>query len=228
MLKIIDKQNRGKLMEGRNYQMGFAFCKKVSNKVFETIQPISPCKDYLNDVVYSERTGNPVSAYGLSTKKIDLFTRKRKAYLAIKIMDYYGYNGFNKLAQHTENLKNNYANLNKFLNYFEEKLGMSKTQVAPADNDSFVLILPIGWTKYNYAISLYSLLARVGQFYDGTTDPITFMETYKDFPEDSYLVKSIVPKVKKLLDIGKLPEQNLNDLGSGTNVHNAGIAAFNL
>ena len=227
MLKIIDKQNRGKLNEGRNYQMGFAFCKKVSNKVLETIQPISPCKDYLNDVVYSERTGKNVSAYGLNTSKLGLFDKKRKAYLAIKIMDYH-HGGFNKLQQHTENLKNNYANLNKFLNYFEEKLGMAKTQVAPADNDCFVLILPIGWTKYNYAISLYSLLARVGQFYDGTTDPLTFMDTYKDFPEDTYLVKSVIPKVKKMIELGKLPVQDLNTLGQGTQVHNAGIMAFNI
>ena len=140
----------------------------------------------------------------------------------------YNHGGFNKLQQHTENLKNNYTNLNKFLNYFEEKLGMAKTQVAPADNDCFVLILPIGWTKYNYAISLYSLLARVGQFYDGTTDPLTFMDKYKDFPEDSYLVKSVIPKVKKILELGKLPVQDLNSLGQGTQVHNAGIMAFNI
>ena len=84
MLKIIDKQNRGKLNEGRNYQMGFAFCKKVSNKVLETIQPISPCKDYLNDVVYSERTGKNVSAYGLNTSKLGLFDKKKKSILSHK------------------------------------------------------------------------------------------------------------------------------------------------
>ena len=52
MIQIINKQCRSKLCEGRSYQMGFAFLKKLDNNTFETVQPISPCKDYLNDVIF--------------------------------------------------------------------------------------------------------------------------------------------------------------------------------
>jgi len=52
-IDVLHKRNN--LAEGRNFGMGFGFLKKLSNTKYKTIMPISPCKDYINDVLYLAR-----------------------------------------------------------------------------------------------------------------------------------------------------------------------------
>src|SRR5687768_15710647 len=83
-LTLVDKQDRSVLCEGRNYGIGFAFCKRTGD-VLETVQPVSPCKDYLNDVVYSEHSGQPFSAWGLRTSKKNIFYADEGAYVLFQV-----------------------------------------------------------------------------------------------------------------------------------------------
>lgn len=228
---IIDKQDRSKLNEGRNYQMGFAFLKKIAPvRLFETVQPLSPCKDYLNDVVYSEATGEPVIAYGLKTKKENLFHDEKYAYLAIKIMTRKDGGDYGSLQKDIDNLNSNYLTLKSFINYFDTALGLKKTQIYKAniDVDSiFVIKFDKAWAQYTYSISLFSLLLRVGQFYKGDVPPMDFLKSFSAFNPDVYLVQNVLPKINKILELKALPEQDLTTLPPGTGIHNFGIMAFN-
>ena len=91
MSKLIDKQNRRTLGEGRNYGMGMA-CLKKDGDNFETVCPITACKDFISDVIYSELTGKPYYAYGLSTSKKDIFDYKNdEAYFVFAILNMLDY-----------------------------------------------------------------------------------------------------------------------------------------
>ena len=55
-MEIINNFDRLKLSEGRNFGIGFAFLKKITNNKFETLNAFTACKDYLNDLIYVETT----------------------------------------------------------------------------------------------------------------------------------------------------------------------------
>ena len=225
---IINNKERSVLSEGRNYQMGFAFLKKIDDNNYETVQPISPCKDYLNDVVWSENCGKPVHAYGLSYKKQNIFEKQDRAYLAISICNkkagsLFNYADFEKDSQ---NLKENYKTLQSFMNDYEDDLGIERTEITEVSNNLYFVRISLFWVNTTYLISLWSLLMRVGQFYKGENSAKEFVETFKAFPPDIYILNSAKPKLEKLLN-GVIPKQNFDDLHGGTDVHNCGIVDFN-
>src|SRR5678815_2084268 len=146
---LSDKKDRKILSEGRNYQMGFAFCKKESHGKYSTVQPISACKDYLNDVVYSEMTGKPCAAYGLSVKKENIYDEEAGyAYMVIKILPYQRSSNYPNQEKDMQNLKENYKLLEKFINYFEEKKGLPHlSQITEIDEDRFFIRVPLFWCR---------------------------------------------------------------------------------
>lgn len=181
---VKDVCDRKKLSEGRNFNMGFAFCKQLSNGTFETVQPISPCKDYLNDVVYTEHTGKPFQACGLSTVKHGIFENAPHAFLAIKMLPPKG-SVYTDLEASKKRLQQNYKHIETLLNFVEEqfsKYGIDdRTAITPTqDPDLFLLAVPLWWCRTTHLISLYSLLVRMGQFWDGTVNPATFLENYNN------------------------------------------------
>jgi len=233
MIQIINKQCRSKLAEGRSYQMGFAFLKKLDDNTFETVQPISPCKDYLNDVIFAEHTNKSIIAYGCKLDgRQDLFD-KSFGYMAISICDY-KYNSdytTKKYPKDIERLKENYKNLEFFINQIEEHLNLDSfdnTTIIEVSDNLYFIEVPVIWTKSTYMISLYSLLLRVGQFYNDTTkDPIKWLETFNSFMDDITLVKQALPKLKNILKYGPL-DQDFSTLTGDSSTHNLGIVSYNL
>jgi hypothetical protein len=157
MNKMIIKEvnNRELLHEDRNNGVGFAFLKKVEEE-YHTAHALSPCKDYLNDVVFTENTGYPLSIYGLSYKKQNIFDDA--AYMAIKIVkskdnSYY----YSKdIEVDKAYLKSNYKNIQNLINYFEERLELNSfTILEEAEDDYFLIIFPLDWCISSYAISLF-------------------------------------------------------------------------
>lgn len=218
--QIVDNQNRKVLGEGRNYQMGFAFCKRDGD-TYNTVQPISPCKDYLNDVVYTEATGKGVHAYGLSTKKQDIYDGD-KAYIAMKICKRFPDEEYPNYHKDIENLEKNYENLQKFLNIFENQVGIVPTQVIKTGDNMFLMILDTYWCQASWLISLWGLLCRVGQYFDGNTDPKVFWDNFKA-SDDTYLVASVKGKFDKWLN-GEKCNQPFGT-SSSNSVHDYGIVA---
>jgi hypothetical protein len=232
-IEIIDKQDRNILFEGRSNHMGFAFAKKKSESEYELVQPISPCKDYLSDVVYSEHTGKECKACGLVANKKDIFDEISYAYMVISIVGYKGKNKWNDefLPKEIEKLKNNYKNLEAYINLIEEKLKIKyKTEITEVKDNLYLIKVPKFWVKYTYLISLYSLLLRSCQFHKGKDekyqDPIEYLEHFDAFMPDVNLVKGALPKLKRILE-GELPEQDLNDkMYNNGAIHSYGIVAF--
>lgn len=222
-LTIIDKQNRRVLSEGKSYQMGFAFLKKVDDKTFETVQPISPCKDYLNDVIYSEHTGKDCHAFGLSYTKQNIFDGD-KAYMCFKICPQFGGNTYQGMDEDIKNLNENSENVQKFLNFFEAKIGTEfVSKIEKVEDNLFMVTFPVFWCKYTYLISLFSLIIRCGQCYKGG-DEMQFFTTFGKWGE-VYNIKAAKPKVEMIMQ-GALPVQDLSKASGNTSIHNMGIVNF--
>ena len=225
-IKLINKQNRGKLQEGRRYQMGFGFAKKVDNNSYELVTPISCCKDYLNDVIYSEAVNKAVSAYGLSYSKQNIYD-KEYAYLIISILTDKTGNDYGSLKKDIERLEENYKKLEFFMNSFEETLTEGIfTEIVRIDYNQYLVKVPLFFTKATYLISLYSLLLRAGQFWDGEQNPQEFVDNFNANLIDVSLVKGSASKLKKLIENGYV-EQNLEEFTDSYSVHNSGILSFN-
>lgn len=227
-MKIVDKQNREVLGEGRNHGMGFAFLKKLKKeKEFETVCPISPCKDYLNDVIYGEALNVPVSACGLSYNPVGGVFDEPFSNLVIKIVNYQKKNTYGKypnFESDIKQLKKNYKNIEKLLNYIENRIGIDHTEITPSNDDMYHLKVPRYWTESTYLTSLYTLLIRMGQYYDGEKTPDEFLNTYPNNNETSLWNSS---KLKLIMIMNGYKIKQTFDKKTGGAIHGMGILAYN-
>ena len=223
MITLIDKQDRRKLNEGRSYQMGFAFLKKTGNQEYETVIPITACKDYLNDVVWSEHVDKEISAHGLHYSKVGIFDGNT-AYMVISILpNLYG-SEYDGQKEDTKNLQENFKVLQEFMNYIEQLLLLDvKTSIEEIEHNKYLVTFSYEWCKGTYLISLYTLLLRAGQFYK-EGDPLEFLEKFSR-GQDTYMVQQMYPKLKKLIEKGFV-QQDLATMFGGTQVHNCGIIGY--
>lgn len=187
-MKIIDKQNRAVLGEGRTAGVGFAFLKRLKPKEYETVMPLSPCKDYLNDAVYGEHLNVSVGACGLKYTPQQIFNTKKR-YLAIKVLKNNRSDGYS-LPNRTfegdkKKLAENYKNIEGLLNWIEERLEISKTKIYAANDDMFTVVFDPYWTETTYGISLYTLILRMAIDYDGSVPPHEFLNSYNQAHEIS-------------------------------------------
>lgn len=224
-MKILDKLQRRKLSEGRDCGMGFAFLKKGKNG-FTTVNPITACKDFLNDVVWSEHVGESISIYGLRYSKQGIFNGKT-SYMVIKILPDQSDCRYKDQDLHESILRDNYKNLAKFMNFFDKKFKLSLTEIEDAGDGKYLVKFDYKWSKYTYSISLFTLLLRVGMFWKGDPDPMKYLKDFKDFIPDVYMVQNALPKLKILLKTGMV-SQDLSKLSGGSHVHNYGILSHGL
>lgn len=209
MITIIDKKNRGVLCEGRNNGMAFGFLQQLKENVFQTVQPPSPCKDYLAEVVFTEKYGIPTKAFGLFYKeKLGIFTDV--AYLAIKMMGTQGYGGYSygkSLEIDKKLLEENYKNIERLMNDFEKRIGIKvKTTIEPANDDFFLVKLSSDWCRSSHSISLYSLLVRVLMVATKKDkDIVSFLESYSYHSGDKQLLSQSMAKIKLILKEKNLP-----------------------
>lgn len=214
MFKLLLKKGRKKYNEGRQHQMGFMFCKKIAENVFETVAPMSCCKDYLNDYVYAEASGKGMKVFGANAQPTGLF--KDEVYLAFKILPKFGHTInsdehkriYPTYLEDIKNLAKTYINIEKLLNCVEELLKLEdRTVIYKAARNNYVAYVPKFWVQYTYLISLYSLLIRMGQFYTGENTPEQFLETYSN-PLDKNLWIGAKPRFKEILT--ELPIQTFD------------------
>lgn len=232
---LIDKTDRKKLCEGRNSQMGFAFLKKLSDDEYEAVQPISPCKDYLNDVVWAEHNDKPIGVYGLSYKKVGIFNDDYN-YIAIQLLKTTGgtyHNGTNggTLEKDQENLHTNIDSLEKVIHYVEEKLGCpnrTKIDRFTSNTDQYLVAVPMFWCHSTNMISLYSLLLRMAQFMKKDEKPEEFLKTFKH-PLDLGLWNAAKLRYARMLSDGvdkiAMPAKEIASWTSHQ-VHNYGICGL--
>ena len=234
-MKLIDEQDRSVLSEGRSQQMGFAFCKPVDNETVETAHPISPCKDYCSDVVWTEHVGKHVSCCGLSYDKKGIFDGK-VSFLAFKICDSFSFacrkhgNSYPHLDADRKRLRDNYQHVEFLLNDIEKEMGIEPlTKIYLTDQDAYVSQMSYFWSQYPYLTSLYCLLLRGAQFYDGTTSIQEFLKSLRNPGKmDAYHWNSAAPRLAYLMKVGaaNVPVQHMDDKQNGAIFHGQGIIGF--
>lgn len=223
--KISEPLPRSVLWEGRSQGMGFAFCKRAGEMLF-TVQPVSPCKDYLNDVLYSEHTGKPYIACGLVTKKEDIFTYG-KGYILFYICGAGASRNseYPEMKKDIEALREGHRNIELGINMIENRLRLQteRTSIFSHGPNHYVAEVPLFWCQYTYLISLWSLMVRNLFRWDanGTLDPIAFLESKCD-PMDMYNMKTALEKLKRMID-GEIPVQDWDKTPSP---HGMGIVVF--
>lgn len=202
---------RSTFAEGRNSGMGFAFAKREGS-VFNASQPLSACKDFLNDEVWSEVTGNPYKMYGQKSFKKDLFTDKRYAYMLISFLPPNGSseNEWSKkgLTELIENKDNVRRILRKLDSIMQTKY---RTEVELTDNPDVLLVkMPIEYTKTSYATGLYTLICRNGVNYNQGDNFLKYLKEGNIYPQDKYLLPSAI----KFFELSKEKQQNIFEQSS--------------
>lgn len=208
--------------------MGFGFAKKIGKDEYETVMPISPCKDYLNDVIFAEATGKAMSVYGFSYKKTKLFDNEDKyAYMAFKICPYKVGKPYNNQEADVVNLDKNIAKVEQVINALEKQLGLKLfTKIHSAGNSLFLAELPKYWTQYTYLISLWSLAVRMAQFWDGNGSPDSALQSYKNTLDKSLWDGAKNNVMKLIASNGEIPKQDFKKYDNDYSVHNCGIIGF--
>jgi hypothetical protein len=212
--KIIASLPRAVLAEGRSAGIGFAFCKREGDTL-TAVMPISPCKDYLNDVIYSEITGYPYQACGLHTKKEGILGEDY-AFLIAKVCG----SGarveakYGTMDSDIKTLNENFSRMQVLANSMEKDLGIKGTTEVDGGDNMVAIKCPIEWCKSTFMISLYTLALRNAPFSKGVT-----METLECQLGDTYSFRSALDAYKSMVKNG-IPVQSNDQL---TAPHGKGI-----
>jgi hypothetical protein len=212
---LVDKQDRSKLSEGRSAGYGFALCKyDPDGETLTTVQPFSPCKDYLSDVVYSEWVKKPYQACGLSTKYTGIFENGR-AWLAFRVCGQgcgstienpVKYPGMEKDLKAIEDGR---ANAQKLINSIEILLKVPHlTRLYRVTTNCVVAKMDLYWVRWTYRVSLISLLLRNAFYYDGTTDAMAWLKKQSEQGQDAYMLKSAVTHMERAIKEGSFPDDD--------------------
>lgn len=218
---LVDNTKRSVLIEGRDYGLGFGFCKRIKDEL-HVINPISPCKDYMNDVVFSEKTGKPYSAWGLNTEKQDIFEHGvGYVLMAVCGSGARSPSKYHGMEQDLKDLEANFKSMEKIINWFEKGFSIKhRTEIVKLEDNRFVAIAPMFWCEATYLISLYTLILRCAMP-RGDVEPMSVLAN--DPPADDYSsAKAAIPKVKQMLK-GTIPVQ---DFTKPFGVHDMGIVSF--
>ncbi len=208
------------MAEGRSYGIGFAFLKKVEDG-YQAVQPISPCKDYLNDVIYSEATGKTFYAHGLTTKKEGCFADG--AYLVFQSCPFKFGEKHGDYDKEVGLLEKNLTNAQKLINDIEKLLKLEElTELVNVETNLVFAKIPKAWVSSTWAISLWSLIARNSIFSDGG-DPFEELGKVKNSTEKIY-INSAMARLKEFINSG-LPKQVWPE-GVSHDVHGNGIYYF--
>lgn len=216
---LIDNCNRGVLNEGRNYGLSCAFTKRDGSQL-TTIQPLSSCLDYLNDVLYTEHTGKDFSACGLNTSKKNIFDPN--GYLVFGILPYSSGIRYSNQDRDTLALQTTGDSglLENFINQWEILLKVEgRTKIVKLEENRYLSIVPPFWCQYSYLISLYAKLLRNGIFYK-EGDVFEFLKATRMDNDDANTMAYYFPKIERLIK-GERPVQNW-----GSFHHSMGLSGF--
>lgn len=170
---------------GKNDGWGFQFL----NEEYQPMNPPVCCKDFLQDVVYTELTGEILDIYHFKHNYQGFLKGKELLKLAL-----YWTNAELTVDKFIEPTKN-------FLNDIEEKLGILKSNVY-SDSTNKIIIIDFSseWIKKPYLFSFFTILCRKGLYYNGNLEEYLFSNKQQDFLENGDLYglnnnKTIINKI---------------------------------
>ncbi len=215
------------LGEGRQYGLGFGFAKQISPNHFKGVTPISSCKDYLNNVVYTEVTGTKITAYGLTYSKTNCFD-EHYGYLFMSILPYRMGGNYTGMETHEKLLAQNYSKMELLMRHIDYKFKIPTEQqtVISVTNDTKVYLVkvPVFYLSSTYMISLYALILRMSLTFDQKKSPKEFLDTFPSSDSDYSMWTRAKVKLEDLIKKG-VPNQELKTITNpgAANVHNVGI-----
>lgn len=208
-----------------NYQFQFLLLGKNNQALHTPVQ----CKDYFQDIFFTEATGVPADVYGLEWRKGMVDTDVEYFRMALN-------GGSLELESHIPAFQT-------FLNAFDSALGFRPSVVLPTDNPKIIVVdFSKEWTTGGPLLSAYTTLIRLAQLYSGedVMEYLKKIHEYKDInkrPKDfpQYMGKEIsrldrtITKLAALLQ-GKKPESVWEDFKNSTNivrdVHDLGVVNY--
>jgi hypothetical protein len=187
---------RTTLSEGRDYGVGYAFAKRLSLRTFEASQPLSACKDFLNDEVYCEKLKTSYTKYGQKSFYKDLFTDKY-AYILVSFLNKNNCNKLEESEKYKKDLKYFNDNISNILNTVKilerERKLPSRSKLYKTNIENVYLIkLPSFWVRNTYLISLYTLLLRNSWNSIEKQDLKNYLKNNRTFSSDIYLLNNKV------------------------------------
>ncbi len=206
---------RNHLVESFNH--GFRYA--LLDDKYRTLHVPANCKDYIQDMVWSETKKRPATIYGFTWTPgaIDI-TRPRQV-LGIQFPDEF---------QPKSNLP-----WQSFLNFFSDELGYPKTSLQLTNAGRAALILyPNQWYHSPVMTSMFTSLIRLGSNYLGEQKPLEFLDllAYSRATQvvmqhclpDVQRLKATLPRIKIII-AGRLPNQTYREYSDVGYTHSNGI-----
>lgn len=207
------------LMEGRRNGMAFGFLKKLRGNNYITASAISPCKDYLNDVVYNEITRKPIKVYGATLGlPLGLF-KQSHIYLGVS----------NASSNKNETLPFPSPVTADFINVFDEKMGYELSTIEmDTESDLYIIKADKRWAETTWGISLYTLLWRTSLEYNKDFTFEACMNYLESDPniQDRYLINTCLPVLGHIFENG-FKKQVFTNM-TYHNIHDAGICTYKI
>jgi len=197
------------------------------DKNYRALHSPFECKDYIQDIFYTEYTGHSGEIWGMLWKQgmLDMD------------VEYF------KLALHggSLELEEKAPHLQKFLNTFEEALGIPESKVYGTDDPKIIVVeFNKEWTVNGPLLSAYTTLIRISGGYAGKESPMEYLKelskysSWEQTPPNKY-PRYITPDVGNLgtslnrfsaLLKGLRPKHDWNSFNNMSRVHNTGIVGF--
>jgi hypothetical protein len=199
------------------------FCLALLDGDNRTLHTPFECKDYLQDIFFSEYTGKEISVYGLKWKQGILNLDQPTFKLAL-------FGGEELLEKHAKDLET-------FLNFFDSSQKMLESKVFTTDDPHNIVVeFDKKWTSSGPLLSAYTTLIRVAGAYSGG-DPVEYLkamnkireEKKKIKPEYSFVdVHRLGTTMRKLFALlkGEVFDYPWSKIASGGIAHNTGIVGY--
>lgn len=198
----------------------YGFCYALLSPENQYMHTPFMCKDYLQDIVWSETTGMSSDLWGIKWNK-GMFDITQKRFRIA-------------LIGGSVSMKSRAKNLQVLLNHFDDAQGIDRSEVFYTQDNSIIVVDfdSAGWTFCGPMLSALTTIIRVSPQYKASMSPKEYLEdvynrrntdlTPKFMQVEAQRLESTLPKLLALLDSKKIPM----DWSVSTNVrhaHNNGI-----
>ena len=168
------------------------FCLVLLGSKNQALHTPFMCKDYLQDILWSEFTGRDADAYGLTWKKGTVKIQKPRHKIAL-------------LGGEVE-LVDKVQFLEKILNTFEVAQGFKKSRVHPTDNPKIIVVdFSNEWFACGPLISAFTTIIRISGSYLGE-DVVEFLDKLEALRSSSMLGNKLPAPEYSHVDIARLPQ----------------------
>ncbi len=153
---MVKLQEYGTSYSGKHDGWAYQFL----NDNYEGIHLGVCCKDFLQDIIWSELTQKSMTIHRQTSNYLGILDKQEKLILCLYP---------HTLQPKPEDMEFMHSNLEAFLNEIEVLRDFELSEVYQEDN-KFIIQFSKQWISKPYLFSLFTLLCRLGLYYDGDLD----------------------------------------------------------